>query len=111
MVLHRVTEKDVEKIVQVLAEGDIPEKKIFCKIENVENFVASEELQFGKNLKNVPHSHDIPFYQKQKKIVLRDCGLIDPENIEEFIAVGGYSSLLKVLKNLSPEDAIKIVKP
>jgi NADH:ubiquinone oxidoreductase subunit F (NADH-binding)/(2Fe-2S) ferredoxin len=110
LVLHRVTEKDVGNIVQVLAEGDIPQKKVFCKIEHVDNFVDSEELQFGKKLKNVPHSHDIPFYQKQKKIVLRDCGLIDPENIEEFIAVGGYSSLLKVLKNLSPEEVIKIVK-
>jgi NADH-quinone oxidoreductase subunit F len=110
LVLHRVTEKDVKEIVQILAQGDIPEKKIFCKIEKVENFVGSEELHFGKKFKNIPHSHDIPFYQKQKKIVLRDSGLIDPENIEEFIAVGGYSSLLKVLKKLSPEGVIKIVK-
>ena len=45
----------------------------------------------------VPLYHDIPFYGKQLRLCLRNCGLIDPENIDEYIARGGYEALGKVL--------------
>jgi len=50
------------------------------------------------------------FLKDQKRIVLRNCGSIDPENIEEAIAEGGYDALKKVLKDYSPDDVVKIVK-
>ena len=50
------------------------------------------------------------FYKGQKKIVLRNCGLIDPEDIEEYIAVGGYKALLKTLRNGEPERVIEELK-
>lgn len=110
LVLNRVAEKDVNEIIHQLTQGEIPENKVFCKIERVENYIEPEGITFRAGFSNTPHFYDLPFYQKQKKIVLRDSGLIDPENIEEFIAVGGYSSLFNVLKNLSPDEIIKIVK-
>jgi NADH:ubiquinone oxidoreductase subunit F (NADH-binding)/(2Fe-2S) ferredoxin/NAD-dependent dihydropyrimidine dehydrogenase PreA subunit len=110
LILHRITEKDAEELVEVLARGEIPEKKVLGKIEEIENFFGLETINFGKGLKNFPHLNDLPFYRKQKKIVLRDCGFIDPENIEEFIAVGGFLSLLKVLTTLSPAEVIEMVK-
>ena len=58
----------------------------------------------------VPFYHDIPFYSKQLRITLRNCGLIDPENIEEYIARGGYEALGKALTTMTPEQVIDEVK-
>lgn len=53
---------------------------------------------------------DIQFYNKQLRIVLRNCGVIDPENINEYIARDGYKALEKVLFEMKPEDVIEEVK-
>lgn len=53
---------------------------------------------------------EYPFFKKQKKIALRNCGFIDPENIDEYIAKGGYEALKKVLKEMKPEDVIREIK-
>jgi len=58
----------------------------------------------------VAYYQDIPFYGKQMRVVLRNCGLIDPENIEEYIARGGYEALSKVLTEMTPEEVIDEVK-
>lgn len=50
---------------------------------------------------------DIPFYQKQVRIVLRNCGEIDPENVEEYIAREGYAALERVLFEMKPDDVIE----
>lgn len=46
------------------------------------------------------------FYKKQLRIALRNCGVIDPENVEEYIASDGYAALAKVLKEMTPDDVI-----
>ncbi|HQQ60302.1 MAG TPA: NAD(P)H-dependent oxidoreductase subunit E, partial [Kiritimatiellia bacterium] len=53
---------------------------------------------------------DIPFFTKQTQIVLRNCGKIDPERIEEYIARDGYAALAKVLGELSPEQVVEEMK-
>jgi NADP-reducing hydrogenase subunit HndC len=60
--------------------------------------------------KIVQQAAQIPFFQKQLKIVLRNCGIIDPESLEEYIGKDGYSALAKVLTEMSPEDVIKEIK-
>ena len=60
--------------------------------------------------KAVPYYDEIPFYGKQMRVVLRNCGLINPQNIEEYIAVGGYQALGKVLTSMTPEEVIEEVK-
>ena len=50
------------------------------------------------------------FYKKQMRIALRNCGVINPENIEEYIAVDGYQALGKVLTEMTPEQVIEIIK-
>ena len=47
---------------------------------------------------------EINFYQKQKRVVLRNCGVIDPENIDEYIAFDGYKALAKVLTEMTPQQ-------
>jgi NADH-quinone oxidoreductase subunit F len=58
----------------------------------------------------IPHYKDIPFYKKQQRIVLRNCGRINPERIGDYIATGGYQSLRKVLIGMTPEQVIDQVK-
>ncbi|MBC8534450.1 NADH-quinone oxidoreductase subunit NuoF [Yeguia hominis] len=50
------------------------------------------------------------FYKKQKRVALRNCGVIDPENINEYIAYDGYQALGKVLTEMKPEDVIQVLK-
>jgi NADH-quinone oxidoreductase subunit F len=66
-----------------------------------------------KNSQNdtpVPAMKDIDFLNKQTKIVLRNCGIIDPQKIEEYIAVDGYQALAKVIRDMQPDDVIEAVK-
>jgi NADH-quinone oxidoreductase subunit F len=58
----------------------------------------------------VPFYEDIPFYSKQQRIVLRNCGIIDPENVEEYIARDGYAGLSKALSEMTPQDVIDTVR-
>ena len=53
---------------------------------------------------------DMGFYKKQLRIALRNCGFINPENIEEYIARDGYSALGKVLSEMTRDEAIKVIK-
>ena len=81
--------------------------------------LVSEHLVKGREVKRLLYdksqsshvgSEDIQFYQKQFRIVLRNCGFIDPENIEEYIARDGYKALEKVLFDMTPEDVINEMK-
>jgi NADH:ubiquinone oxidoreductase subunit F (NADH-binding)/(2Fe-2S) ferredoxin len=58
----------------------------------------------------IPYHKDIKFYNIQQRIVLRHCGQINPERIEDYLALGGYESLKKVLKEMTPEQVIDTVK-
>lgn len=57
---------------------------------------------------HIPDSKHMPFYKQQMRIALRNCGTIDPENIEDYIARNGYGALAKAL-TLSPEEVINII--
>ncbi|MDI6892979.1 MAG: NAD(P)H-dependent oxidoreductase subunit E, partial [Actinomycetota bacterium] len=59
--------------------------------------------------KRVPEYRNVPFYKKQKRIVLRNCGVINPERIEEYEGRGGYSALSQAL-SASPEEVIEEIK-
>ena len=58
----------------------------------------------------IEQNRDMPFYRKQLRIALRNCGHIDPENIEEYFAVDGYQALGKALTELTPAQVIETVK-
>lgn len=57
-----------------------------------------------------PKTTDIPFFTRQTQVVLRNCGWIDPERIEEYVARDGYAALAKVLTALTPEQVIEEMK-
>jgi len=54
-------------------------------------------------------SEDDLFFKKQRRIVLRNCGIIDPNSLEEYMAAGGYEAIQKVLKDYSPEQVIETI--
>lgn len=58
----------------------------------------------------VPHYGDLPFYHKQQRVVLKNCGYINPEIIEEYIGRDGYAALAKALGEMTPEQVIEEVK-
>jgi len=53
---------------------------------------------------------EMPFYKKQFRVALRNCGVVDPEVIEEYIARDGYEALAKVLYEMTPEQVISEIK-
>ena len=92
----RVTPADVEEIVDShLYKGRI-----------VERLLYREPLTQAE----VPSYSEINFYKKQKRLVLENCGAINPEDIEEYIAVGGYEALGKAVTTMTPEQVIDEVK-
>jgi NADH-quinone oxidoreductase subunit F len=60
--------------------------------------------------KAIPHYAEINFYKKQQRVILRNCGHINPEKIEHYIASGGYQALRKALLEMTPEQVINEVK-
>lgn len=85
--------------------------------EGVERIVK-EHLKEGKVVKELLYQETVhedgsiislsetAFYKKQLRVALRNCGVIDPENIDEYIAVDGYQALAKVLTKMTPDDVI-----
>lgn len=63
-----------------------------------------------ENNETIPDSKHMGFYRKQLRIALRNCGFIDPENIDEYIARDGYAALAKCLTEMTPEQVIEEMK-
>ena len=73
--------------------------------------IVTDLLYKDKEKKEAMQSIDeIGFYKKQERVALRNCGVINPEIIEEYIAYDGYEALGKVLTEMKPEDVVNIVK-
>ncbi len=69
-----------------------------------------EEFQVPEFLQKHTLSLELPFFKKQEKVVLKDAGNLDPEDIQEYIAHGGYLALEKVLKTMKPSEVIDEIK-
>jgi len=108
VILRRVQASDVPRILDDLAAGSITDGLALCKIEEWDHLTA--HILYGQGYPNIPSWQTIPFFKPQKKIVLRNCGLISPDDIEEYIAIGGYQALYKVLIDANPEVVIEQIK-
>ncbi len=73
----------------------------------VKHLLYEETIEADKNIKSL---NEVDFYKKQLRIALRNCGVIDPENIDEYIAFDGYKALGKVLTEMTPEGVIDEMK-
>ncbi len=90
-----VQEKDIPEIVsEHLLKGRIVSRLVY------------DETVTDNGIKSL---QDTAFYSKQHRVALRNCGVINPENIEEYIGTGGYEALGKVLTEMSPEEVIQTI--
>lgn len=93
---QKLEPKDAAEIIEkTILRGEIIDSFLYVDPHSGEKAIRGEE---------------IPFYRKQKRIVLGANPLIDPLNIYDYFSIGGYSSLLKVFKSLSPEEIIETIK-
>ena len=92
-----VQPEDVEEIVQ----------EHFIKGRVVERLLHVEENGDNKDFLALSET---TFYKKQHRVALRNCGVINPENIEEYIGTDGYQALGKVLTEMTPQDVIDVIK-
>ena len=90
----KVTPEDVEEIVT----------EHFIKGRPVQRLMLQDED------KTIAAHKEVPFYQKQIKVALANCGFIDPESLDEYIATGGYEALGTALTQMTPQQAIDVVK-
>ncbi|MCQ2579191.1 MAG: NADH-quinone oxidoreductase subunit NuoF [Treponemataceae bacterium] len=102
-------------IVKVLPEDSFyvdvkPEDAADIIKEQVVKGREVTRLLYNKDKKNSLAVQDIEFYQKQLRVVLRNCGVINPENINEYIARDGYAALEKVLFEMTPQQVIDEIK-
>ena len=93
---EEVDPEKVEAIVKEHIVGGVPTDKYMLK----------EETTDGSPAKTMTESD---FYTKQERIALRNCGIIDPENIDEYIATGGYEALGRCLTEMTPDEVIQTV--
>lgn len=106
--LCRVQARDAGRILDDVVAGRVTSDLAMCKIEEWDHVVSS--VRFGVGYPDLPHWHEVPFFHGQKRIVLRNCGLINPSDIEEYLGVGGYQALYKVLIDGDPERVIEHMK-
>ncbi len=93
----QVQKEDVAEIVtEHLLKGRI-----------VKRLVYNETIAEDETIKSL---NEVPFYKKQMRIALRNCGVINPENVEEYIAFDGYKALATVLTEMQPADVIQVIK-
>jgi len=99
-----VQKDDVAEIVEEhLLKGRIVDRLVYKDIDDGTKEEVEEKAIKYTSL------NDTAFYRAQKRVALRNCGVINPESIEEYIAMDGYAALGKVLTEMTPEDVIKCV--
>ena len=88
-----VKPEDCEEIVDAIANGTKVER-LLCK--DIDGTMVNR-------------LDELTFYKKQKRIALKNCGVIDPENVDEYIAFDGYKALEQVLTKMTPDEVIDVV--
>ena len=92
----RVTPEEIPRIVKEhLKEGNVVKEMLYEQTVKEDGSVISLD--------------ETDFYRKQLRVALRNCGVIDPENIEEYIGTGGYQALAKVITEMKPQDVIDVL--
>ena len=108
VLLHRVTEADAEQIINAVLQGIVPEEKVLCRIRSWDHITGT--VSYGDGFGKIPEYDSITYFGRQTKVILRDAGFINPEDIDEYIAVGGYQAVFTALTKQSPDEIIDEVK-
>ena len=108
VILKHVQANDAVRLLHDITLGNLTPDHIYCKIEEWDHITG--HIRYGEGYPEVPAWNEITFFKGQKKIVLRNCGIINPDDIEEYIGIGGYQALYKVLIDANPSGVIEQIK-
>jgi NADH:ubiquinone oxidoreductase subunit F (NADH-binding)/(2Fe-2S) ferredoxin len=115
LVYQRITPKKAAQLVKDLQAGDVKKGWVLYQSRR-DPYILTDEIRAydvdGGNgaYAGIPAAEEVPFFAKQFKIALRNCGHINPVNLDEYVARGGFYALHKVLTTMSPEDVVNEVK-
>jgi len=103
------------ELAAALKAGEILPKYLMCRMDQEEMLIEGVTRPYANPHPpelpvEIPRYQELPFFKKQVKISLRNCGFINPENIDEYIARGGYRALYQALSGMTPEQVIAQVK-
>jgi NADH-quinone oxidoreductase subunit F len=113
VIYKNITEDKIIEIIKDYNKDTFNEKWILGQMRDPRSFLENDiqnPLSDITPIDGIPFLEDIPFYHKQVKIALRNCGYIDPDSIEEYIAKDGYFAFLKALNEMRPKDIIEQIK-
>ena len=110
----RVTPDGVGELLDGIVKGKF-KKGIMARIDQEEFLLEDTSKRYNKGkvpayLASISTYKRLPFYKKQMRIALRNCGFIDPENIAEYVAKGGYFTLARILNGAEPDKVISLIK-
>jgi NADH:ubiquinone oxidoreductase subunit F (NADH-binding)/Pyruvate/2-oxoacid:ferredoxin oxidoreductase delta subunit/(2Fe-2S) ferredoxin len=101
LMFEQVTPDKVSALLEGVTGGEVPRDGLIGQHQDGEPLVAWD---------NVPRLAEHPFFKPQTRLVLKNCGVVDPASIEEYIAGGGYTALGDVLKNRTPDEVCAMVE-
>ncbi len=104
----KMTRPRARALIDDLARGAPPASSAWAVIAYDESPLIDPRVEFKRlvGFESAPIFTEQPFFAQQRKIVLRNCGLIDPASIEEYIARGGYRGLVRTLTAFTPQQVI-----
>ena len=113
VIYKHITEDKIIDAIQGYIQGNYNKKWILGQMRDPRSLLegnSENPLSEVTPLEEIPFLEDIPFYNKQIKIALRNCGYIDPDCIEEYIARGGYYAFMRALSHMQPAEVINTIK-
>ena len=113
VIYRNITEEKIADAIRGYMEKDFNKKWVLGQMRNplclLEDHIDNP-MEGIEKIEEIPFLENIPFYSKQKKVALRNCGYIDPDSVEEYIARSGYLAFLKALNEMKPGEIIGIIK-
>jgi NADH:ubiquinone oxidoreductase subunit F (NADH-binding)/(2Fe-2S) ferredoxin/Pyruvate/2-oxoacid:ferredoxin oxidoreductase delta subunit len=114
VIYQNITEEKIVEVIHSYLENDFKKTKwILGQVRDPRSLMEDQvknPIRDVDPIEKIPFLEDTPFYHNQVKIALRNCGYIDPDCIEEYIARGGYFSFFRALFDHKPGEIIQIIK-
>ncbi len=113
VIYKKITEDKIIDTIQDYIDGNFKKKWILGQMRDPRSLLEDDiknPMTDVTPLDDISFLEDIPFYNKQVKIALRNCGYIDPDSIEEYMARDGYFAFIKSLNEMTPQEIIQVIK-
>ncbi len=113
VIYHHVTEDKIVDIIASYQAGEFNKKQIMGQMRDPRSVLedgVENPLAGVTPIEGIPVFEDNPFYSSQVKVAMRNCGYIDPDRIEEYIARRGYVAFLNALQDMQPAEIIEVIK-